>query len=150
MNQATAAATAGLGTGLLALGGAITNTSNAKGSVLAGVPSTLAFDLTAYTQLLQQMAAKMYPYDPASIAASLAALTPAASHLPLALTATHALSLTANKASSKNSDKATNTSACLPSNGDFKIVWTPEKNLTTKVKEEDGETALDLRTQGLK
>lgn len=146
MNQA--AATAGVGTGLLALGGAVT-TANAKGSALAGVSPALAFDLTAYTQILQHMAAKMYPYDAVSMAASLAALSPA-SHLPLALTAPHALSLTTSKATT-NVDKTTMTSACSPPDSGLKMVWQPiEKCDAVKIKDEDGEAALDLRTQGLK
>ncbi|KAG7173992.1 zinc finger protein 628-like [Homarus americanus] len=145
MNQ-TAAATAGMGTSLLALGGAIT-AATAKGSTLAGVSPSHAFDLTAYTQLFQ-MAAKVFPYDPASVAASLAALSPA-SHLPLALTAPHALSLTTRKTTT-NVDKTTMTSACSLPDSDIKIAWQPSEKSDIKIKVEDGESALDLRTQGLK
>ncbi|KAK8740491.1 hypothetical protein OTU49_002935 [Cherax quadricarinatus] len=144
MNQA-AAATAGIGTSLLALGGAI-SAANAKGSTLTAVSPVLAFDLTAYTQLLQQVASKMYTYDPASVAA-LAALSPA-SHLPLALTAPHALSLTARKVT--NADKTTMTSVCSLPDNDIKRIWHPSEKSDIKIKEEDGEAALDLTTQGLK
>nr|XP_045605246.1 zinc finger protein 628-like [Procambarus clarkii] len=143
MNQAAAAATAGIGTSLLALGGAI-SAANAKGSPLAGVSPALAFDLTAYTQLLQQMASKIYPYDPASMAVSLAALSPG-SHLPLALTAP--LSLTARKTVS-NADKTTMTSACSVPDNDIKMIWQPSDK--PDIKKEEGEAALDLTTQGLK
>lgn len=147
MNQTTAA-TAGVGSSLLALGGAMT-AAGAKGSAMAGVSPGLTFDLAAYTQMLQQVAAKMYPYDPASLAASLAALSPA-SHLPLALTAPHALSLTA-KVNSSDSKSDLKSAATSPGSGGLKLAW--QTGLSTeikKVKDEDGEAALDLRTQGLK
>ncbi|XP_066965142.1 zinc finger protein 425-like [Macrobrachium rosenbergii] len=149
MNQAAAAATAGLGSGLLALGGAMTTTSspNAKGTTAAGVSPVLSFDLTAYTQILQQMAAKIYPYDPASVAASLAVLNPT-SHLPLALTAPHALALT-TKTSSTGSSKAS-TADDTPTSTDSDSSWQNNVKSEPAAKEEECETALDLRTQGLK
>ncbi|XP_037795531.1 zinc finger protein 628-like [Penaeus monodon] len=147
MNQTTAA-TAGVGSSLLALGGAMT-AAGAKGSAMAGVSPGLTFDLAAYTQMLQQVAAKMYPYDPASLAASLAALSPA-SHLPLALTAPHALSMTA-KVNSSDSKSDLKSAATSPGSGGLKLAWqTGLSTETKKVKDEDGEAALDLRTQGLK
>ncbi|KAF2350855.1 Zinc finger C2H2-type [Trinorchestia longiramus] len=48
-------------------------------------------DLTTYSQLVHHMAS-LYRCDPAAVAASLATITSSASHLPLALTAPHALS----------------------------------------------------------
>ncbi|KAK7080515.1 hypothetical protein SK128_023141, partial [Halocaridina rubra] len=152
MNQ-TAAATAGIGNGLLALGGAMTTTSNnTKGTTVAGISPVLSFDLTTYTQILQQMAAKIYPYDPASVAASLAALGPA-SHLPLALTAPHALNLVTNKTSSlstSTNNKSTSTSDAPSPEIQVKIEWQNDVKTEPIAKEEECETALDLRTQGLK
>ena len=48
-------------------------------------------DLSAYSQLVQHMAS-LYRCDPAAVAASLATITSTTSHLPLAMTAPHALS----------------------------------------------------------
>ncbi|KAK3855830.1 hypothetical protein Pcinc_037795 [Petrolisthes cinctipes] len=103
-----------------------TNTGLASPPIPSPIPSppptntnsSLAFDLSAtYTQIIQQVAAKIYPYDPASVVASLAALGPA-SHLPLALTAPHALSLTAGKvAMDAEKSMAALTVAGLPLSG---------------------------------
>lgn len=139
-------ASPGVGTALLSLNGGVA-ASPGKGSAVAGVPPNLAFDLSTYSRIIQQMAAKIYPYDPAAVVASLAALGPA-SHLPLALTAPHALSLTTKNAT--DSEKASQVTECLLQGSGLKV-WQPEeKPAATKVKEEEGESALDLRTQGLK
>lgn len=140
-----AAATAGVGTGLLSLSGTVTANSG-KGSTLADVSPGLNFDLSTYTRIVQQMASKIYPYDPAAVVASLAALGPT-SHLPLALTAPHALSLTTKNL---DSEKASKITECLLPGSGLKMGWQPENKSDKKVKEEDGESALDLRTQGLK
>ncbi|KAA0202449.1 hypothetical protein HAZT_HAZT011317 [Hyalella azteca] len=75
-----------------------------EGDILDGSPLSLLgsdvataalsmppLDLTTYGELVQHMAS-LYRCDPAAVAASLATITSSASHLPLALTAPHALS----------------------------------------------------------
>ncbi|CAL4146350.1 unnamed protein product, partial [Meganyctiphanes norvegica] len=115
--------------------------TTAKDQGPQGITAPMAFDLAAYTHLLQQMAAaKLYPYDAASIAASLAALSPVASHLPLALTAPTALSLAVSKAALTSPTKP-----LMPSNNHVTGSKTTIKSEPPKVEE-----ALDLRTQGLK
>ncbi|XP_076042439.1 zinc finger transcriptional factor charlatan [Oratosquilla oratoria] len=159
VNQSTAARA-----GVLALGGAIPPPPRGSGAAQS-LSAPYALDLSAYTTLLQQMAAKVYQYDPSALAASLAALNPAHSHLPLALTAPHALAQIngtilngatqvkaedAIKVLETNGTSTTRASTRSPSEHRRSSRVKSEHRTNGETHNDENDAALDLTTQGLK
>ena len=131
-----------------------TDTRNLAGSGLGGFSSpsynmksedvlnqhSMPFDVSAYSRILQQMT-KLYPYDPAAVAASLSAIGHAP-QLPLTITGTTIAS-----------DSVLQNSAASLENINLRLSISPQqhqKQTDVNTDDSSADKALDLSTQGLK
>lgn len=138
------------GTGVVGLRTAYVPPTNSKSSTtLSPLSPPISFDVAAYTRILQQMT-KLYPFDPAAVAASISALGHTA-HLPLAFTGASPILAPSNGTHSSPNGVITLDEARIAKGASASRV---KENLVS-LKTEDGggsslDKALDLSTQGLK